>query len=286
MTPRSNLNGRVLEYLIVEALTKNRPNASLTSRAKNAQIRDLAKLTEVDPALLQELNLAANAFLTKWFVPQFQLSEQLSMTIDRLPDRNATDVTDIRLTLPTELINLSIKHNHTALKHQRPGKTPVHCGYTETSVEMQQFKQHYQTITRNFTSQAGGVKLFSDLPDALKEQTLYIPVCNLVSQFINTHASTCAPSLFEYLTGSSNYYKIIINTRTKNLTIQHFSSIRLPNTLVATPTGKYVRLIFDNGWHISIRLHNASSRVGTSPGLKFDTTALTSPIPSTVVSYL
>jgi len=163
MTTLSNLHGRVLEYLIVDSVIKTQSKTILTPNAQSAQDRDIDKPREVNPALLQQLNWATHAFLTKWLEPEFQISQQSSITIDRLPDQNQTDVTDIRITTPKDIVNLSIKHNHAALRHQRPGTTPIHCGYSRNSVEMKQFRQQYQAITKNFKIKAGEVKLFSEL---------------------------------------------------------------------------------------------------------------------------
>ncbi|WP_414520956.1 hypothetical protein [Umezakia ovalisporum] len=196
MTPRSNLHGRVLEYLITEVIIRMHPGVSLTDRAKNAQLRDASKLTELDSLLLNELTSAADVLLLKWLNPHFRLSNQASITVDRLPDQNQNDVTDIRLTSKAWTVNLSLKHNNTALRHQRPGTTPVHCGYAKNDPQMQQFRQEYLLITQEFMQHIGQAKLFAELPSALIEQHLYTPVCNLVSQFINSHASICATKLF------------------------------------------------------------------------------------------
>lgn len=286
MTPRSNLHGRVLEYLITEVIIITHPEVSLTVRANNAQLRDASKLTELNSLLLNELRLAANALLLLWLNPQFQLSQQPSITVDRLPDQNNKNVTDICLILPAQSVNLSLKHNHTALRHQRPGTTPVHCGYSKNSAQMQQFKQEYLAITQQFRQHIGQATLFRQLPPDLKEQHLYTPVCNLVSQFINNHADACSTNLFEYLVGDVNYYKIIVNTHTQTLIIQHFAAIQMPTNVIATVSKQYVFLSFDNGWEISMRLHNASGQLKKSPGLKFDTTALKNPLTATIIPYV
>ncbi|MBD2057801.1 HaeIII family restriction endonuclease [Oculatella sp. FACHB-28] len=285
MTPLSNLHGRVLEYLIVEEIIKIQPGITLTQRAKSAQDRDVDKLREINPTLLQQLNWATYALLSKWLEPQFHVSKQAPITIDRLPDQNQTDVTDIRITLPGDTVNLSIKHNHAALRHQRPSTTPIHCGYPRNSLEMQQFKQQYQEITRSFMLQTGQAEFFADLPYPLIEQSLYTPVCDLVAQFINAHSHVCTSNLFEYLVGSKDYYKIIVDTHTQKLKIHHFASIQAPTSLTAIVNRQYVELTLNNGWQIAMRLHTASSRLKKSPSLKFDTKALTSLLPGTIVSY-
>ncbi|MBD2695201.1 HaeIII family restriction endonuclease [Anabaena catenula] len=286
MTPRSNLHGRVLEYLITEVLIRNHPGVSLTNRANNDQVRDASKLADLNPALLNELTLAANALLLKWLNPHFQLSDQASITIDRLPDQNKKDVTDICLTSRSWTVNLSLKHNHSALRHQRPGTTPIHCGYSKDSAQMQQFKQQYQVITQELKQHIGQANLFKELPSALIEQYLYTPVCNLVSQFITSHASTCTTHLFQYLVGDVNYYKIIVDTHAQTLSIQKFADIQMPTNVIATVNRQYVNLSFDNGWEISMRLHTASSQLKNSPSLKFDTKALNNPLTATIIPYV
>ncbi|MCM0593826.1 MAG: HaeIII family restriction endonuclease [Gloeotrichia echinulata DEX184] len=285
MTPRSNLHGRVLEYLITEVIIRTHPGVSLTVRANNAQLRDASKLTELDSLLLNELTSAADALLLKWLNPHFQLFQQPSITVDRLPDQNQNDVTDIRLTSKAWTVNLSLKHNHTALRHQRPGTTPVHCGYAKNDPQMQQFKQQYRATTQEFMQYIGQAKLFAELPPDLKEQHLYTPVCNLVSQFINSHASICATKLFQYLVGDVNYYKIIVDTNAQTLTIQQFAQIQMPTNVIATVNRQYVFLNFDNGWEISMRLHTASSQLKNYPSLKFDTKALKNPLTATIIPY-
>ncbi|MDV3002658.1 MAG: hypothetical protein N5P05_004313 (plasmid) [Chroococcopsis gigantea SAG 12.99] len=285
MTPLSNLHGRVLEYLIVEAIIRAYPRPVLTNGAKSGQQRDCGKLKDVNPNLLQQLNRATNAFLVQWLEPQFLISRQASLIIDRLPDQNQTDVTDIRIGLPGETINLSIKHNNVALRHQRPGTTPIHCGYAKSSTEMEQFKQQYKAIAENFTLQTGQAQLFAELPHILIEELLYAPVCHLVAEFINIHSPDCAPALFQYLVGSKDYYKIIIDTNARKLTIQHFNYLAAPSSVNALVRKQYVDLTFDNGWEITMRLHTASSRLTGSPSLKFDTKALNNYLASTIVSY-
>jgi len=284
MTLLSNLHGRVLEYLITEEIIRTNSCINLTSRAIHDQSRDTTKSSNIDPLLLAELKHAANGIISRWLEPQFKLSQQSSVTLDRLPDQNQLDVTDIRLTLSSKTINLSIKHNHAALRHQRPGTTPVHCGFPKKSLEMQQFRQKYKVITHQFIRQAEQETLFSKLPSGLIEQHLYTPICDLVGQFINSHSSTCSTTLFQYLVGAFDYYKIIVNTRDRKFEIQDFSSLNLPSAVVPMVSKQYVYLHFNNAWRIKMRLHTASSQIRNSPSLKFDTSLVT-PVSATILSY-
>ena len=137
MSNLSNLNGRVLEYLITEAIAKSSSSVKLTTRANEFQRRDVAKLKEVDPRLITKLNSAVQTLQRCWIEPRFVVSKQKTVAVDRLPDQNKNDVTDIRLTSEEWTISLSMKHNHSALKHQRPRTTPIHCGFTKGDSQLE-----------------------------------------------------------------------------------------------------------------------------------------------------
>jgi len=286
MTNLSNLHGRLLEYLIVEEILKINSSAKLTRRAFESQNRDFLKLEAIDRSLLQKLRLAAKSVSQGWLDPRFGISTRKSLEIDRLPDsNNHSDVTDIRLSLGLEILNLSIKHNHTALRHQRPRKTPVHCGYAQNSNEMRTFSREYRAITSQFTQQVRGYKLFRDLPESWVYDFLYSPVCDLVCEFININSEECAMKLFQYLVGAINYYKVIIRTQNEEIEIQEFGKTEYPKKVKASVSRQYIYLDFSNDWKIRMRLHTASSRIESSPSLKFDTGAISISVPTLLIPY-
>ena len=287
MTRFSDLHGRLLEYLIVEALMKLDPQIQLSEKAKGDQLRDSSKGDQVKSDLLNNLSHAAETIVNDWLYPKFLLLDVSDKEIDRLPDQNKSDVTDIRLMTETKIINLSIKHNHTALKHQRPRTTPQHCGFTEQSTESKYFKQQYQEITNYFISSIGNYKQFNQLPEGSIESQLYIPVCKLVRNFINTNSDNCADQLFRYFIGDRNYYKIIVNSGLKEIQIQEFNSLSIssPMNVLAEIEKQYVTLNFDNNWEIKMRLHTASSKIKVSPDLKFDTKLVNSNVSYEILTY-
>ncbi|HIK40440.1 hypothetical protein [Thermoleptolyngbya sp. M55_K2018_002] len=152
MTNLSNLHGRLLEYLIVEDIMRVNSYAKLTDQAIESQKRDYPKLETVDKRLLQKFRLAAKTLSQLWLESKFSISTRKEIKIDRLPDKNNnSDVTDIRLFSEEGNINLSIKHNHMALRHQRPRTTPTHCGYTKNSNEIIYFSINYiKSLTHSF----------------------------------------------------------------------------------------------------------------------------------------
>jgi len=172
---------------------------------------------------------------------------------------------------------LSIKHNHKALKHQRPPTTAERCGFLSKSTEDRIFRKQYEDITDIFLEQA-----WEQFPEATKfneikkrqndfiNKKLYLPVCNHVANFINSHCkeSRNIIALFTFLVGKTDFYKII--DFTNEIHIYKFHEIDLPQSVKAETSGdSYVKLYFSNGWVISMRLHTAASNLGKS--LKFDT---------------
>jgi hypothetical protein len=274
----SNFNGRLLEYLIVEALMRLNTQLKLSARATQDQSRDLLKsdeLLETNSIKWNKLNDAAYKIINNWLFFKFPLLANTSdLKIDRLPDRNGLDITDIKLTSGTQVINLSIKLNHNATKHQRPPTTPEHYGFINTDTESINFTSQYNQIINNFIGNNTHQR-FNQIPKKLRESTLFIPVCELVEEFINTNSNRCANNLFQSLVGDRDYYKIIVNSNLRSKKIQFqkfdFSLISVPTNVIAkTVKQNYIQLNFNNNWEIQMRLHNSATNIGGSPPLKFD----------------
>ena len=275
----SDKQGRALEYVIVEEITKKMPQnkGRLTRSARIDQDREKAKF-EACSFELQKNYKKFPEIVFEWLKNNFQIDLH-SITIDRLSDTHGKkgDVTDIRIYINEKVINLSIKHKHKALKHQRPPTTAVRCGFPPKSIQDNIFRKQYEDITDIFLEQARDM-----FPEATKfneikkiqndfiNKNLYLPVCNHVADFINSHCK--APrnviELFTFLVGKTNFYKII--DFRDEIHIYKFYEIKLPESVKAeTYQDSYVILYFSNGWVISMRLHTAASILGKS--LKFDT---------------
>ncbi len=179
---------------------------------------------------------------------------------------------------------LSIKHNHSAIKHQRPGALVVNqCGFLKNSPEDLTYKVEYGKIRVNFlnhlVSSQINVTEFKEIekiqPNFIKQQ-LYNPMCNLVCNFLNNHVSSNkihAQHFFTFLTGTTEYYKIIVDEN--KIQIYEFLTASPVTSLYADIRGdSYVDVSFSNNWVISMRLHTAAKKIkGIS--LKFDSQLLT-----------
>jgi len=188
-------------------------------------------------------------------------------------------------------LNLSVKHNHFALKHQRPSTTAIRCGFAPKSKEDLEFRKDLGNITGAFI-----INSSKDYPDAtlfneIKSQSptyinknLYFPVCNLISGFINKYSDRInVVTLFKFLVGDTDFYKV--TAFKKQIVIEEFARLQKPTSVTTRLKGdSYIILNFSNGWDISLRLHTASSKIGKNPSLKFDTLLINSDMPSKYIN--
>lgn len=286
---RSNQQGRALEYAIVEEIIRNLPSnqVTLSSRTLQDQQRDYSKYISLPENLITRYQKGAICLLG-WLETEFSISQHL-IEIDRLPDKssNQGDVTDIRISSNSFCINLSIKHNHQALKHQRPASTAQHCGYTKASLEDINFRKNYHQIIQNFMGLYREYNLFRDLEQSAIFEFLYTPICLLVSESISTLCQSAlnANHLFTFLTGNTDFYKVILPAQQDCIKIQKFIHIPPVESVLAASDRNYVYLEFSNGWDMALRLHTASSRIQPNPSLKFDTQPAKISVPEQILKF-
>jgi hypothetical protein len=287
MENNSNRNGRALEFAIVDNLLKKISNSVPLNNTQSYQERDQNKFNELSDSQKIYFNTSADSILS-WLERKVDLNSQ-SISIERMSDDSSKkgDVTDIRIILSNNIINLSIKHNHLALKHQRPSALAIQCGFAKKSPEDSKYRHFYETTTKDFLNRSMLLKNdainFSDIigvqPDFINKQ-LYNPVCNLVCNFLNTHVANSprnAEHFFSFIKGTTDFYKI--NVSHKKIDIYEFALLPPVTSLHAKIKGdSYVDVSFSNDWVISMRLHTASSRIeGIS--LKFDSQLLNMVVP-------
>lgn len=190
-------------------------------------------------------------------------------------------------------IGLSCKHNHTAVKHSRLSDVN---DFGESWFGIPCSKQYFDDIIPIFSELREMKKhgiYWRDIKD--KEKKYYIPI---LQAFINelyrldeSKSEIIPESLLKYLLGSYDFYKIITIDNKKTTQVQCFNIngtlnrnsgkvkplIKIPKLpmpyrifdISFKPNSNNTIIItLDNGWTISMRIHNASSLV--EPSLKFD----------------
>ena len=271
---KSNDNGRVLEYLIVNEIIKVfGSKVSLSENTIREQKRDFDKVPGVKENVIKNMKLST-VKITTWIK---SIVTYNNLLVERLIDGEGTngDVTDIRISYGEEVLNLSIKHNHMALKHQRPMSTPQHFNFNKGSEIDVDFRKEYLLILEKFRNHVLSYKpnivLYKEVVDVIPE-LLYLPICELVSKFINKHGVETSKSndYLKFLVGNTNFKKVIVFP---NSTIKIMSFDNIPQshkTSSIVKNNSHVEVDFNNGIVLSMRLHTASSRFSQN-SLKFDT---------------
>ena len=196
-------------------------------------------------------------------------------------------------------IGLSIKHNHTAVKHSRLSHV---LDFGKEWYGIPCSKQYWDDITPIFNmlnqEKSRGTN-WSDLND--KENDVYVPLLQAFLDEVNRkyrNENDIAIKLFEYLVGIKDYHKIVSND-SKRITLIHTFNLHgtlnqpsrikvsafevpvaeTPTEIIAMRFKKgsktTVEIYMDNGWAFSFRIHSASTRV--QPSLKFDVQFISTP---------
>ena len=189
-------------------------------------------------------------------------------------------------------IGLSCKHNHTAVKHSRLSAT-IDFGDSWLGIPCSQ--NYFDEITPLFDEllelRRRG-ELWRNIRD--KEERFYAPLLEAFMRELQRlyHENPEVPErLLHYLLGRNDFYKVITHDRRRVTQVMAFNIYGTLNrnsgrerSIVNVPQLTMPRRFFDisfkpdsqntilvtcdNGWTVSMRIHNASSRV--EPSLKFD----------------
>ena len=208
------------------------------------------------------------------------------------------DVVCIRGTNGWE-IGLSCKHNHHAVKHSRLSAT-IDFGAEWLGIPCS--KEYFDTVTpifnelRNMRESAVAnnepLPLWNDIPD--KAERYYIPILRAFLKELENLAQNNneVPSrLIKYLLGRYDFYKVITDDRHRTTRVEAINiagtlnqAVKGHRSIVDTsklklPTRFYhmdfvpgsdnkLEIVCDEGWALTMRIHNASSKI--EPSLKFD----------------
>ena len=251
------------------------------------QIRDGAKLAACKPAIRSRIEQVAPR-VVKWIEQQ---TEPLpGLLVERLGD-SANEVADIRILRGTaEALSVSMKFNHSALRHQRPYSLAMACGFTKGSTQDLQHRAGMSRAIQPLVSDAKktGITEFRQLANATRTR-MYADVVDTCAQSVqkwSSDASTKVPrELFQFIVCPGlGFYKVIAAKKVgAPVLVQDFRKIDMPTTVAISRIDQYLLLKFDNGWEIHMRLHSASSDICTNGGqisLKFDALRKLGAIPS------
>ena len=307
-------NGKAFEYACADALFRMLSSTQEVVIDDSPQLQTAKDFYDnADLELMQNITSAADAAtrVIERLEPQLSYPEgntplHISLQSDAAGQRgDVRDVLCLRSQNGWE-IGLSCKHNHHAVKHSRLsgridfGKEwfDIPCSY-----------QYFQEVGRVFDDlseirESGRVQetpaLWADIDD--KATRYYRPVLNAfmdeLRRLDDANPGLVPERLIRYLIGRNDFYKVIADesrgfTRIEAVNIngtlnqpsgRHTPLIRVP--LLRMPNRIYnidykdgsdntIHIVLNEGWEISMRIHNASSRV--EPSLKFDVNLISLP---------
>lgn len=306
-------NGKAFEYACLKALNKNLSETQEISIEETEAFKTAKdKYDTAENALRSKLDKAAEAAVRvilrlepQLLYPNNNVPLFLSIQTDAAGiGGDVRDVLCMRRQNQWE-IGLSCKHNHHAVKHSRLSDTidfgkewfDIPCSQQYFSEVVPLFNE-LRTM-RDEAKEQGSEALWSDIAD--KAERYYIPILQSFMDELKrlADANESIPErLINYLIGRNDFYKVIADdthqfTRVEAVNIAgtlnkissgHTSMVNIAR--VHLPKRFYhigfkpnsentIEVICDEGWNVSMRIHNASSKV--EPSLKFDVNLISTP---------
>lgn len=312
MTTASNDRGRAYEYawisILEEELGKKRPVEVVDNSSLEANKH--AWLT-MPTATQQTYLISAKSVIQQLMDIEPLMIEDpkdlLTLAFQNDSVGTQGDVRDIvmrRDSLNWE-VGLSIKHNHEAVKHSRLSHR-LDFGKEWFGVPCS--NEYWNAVKPLFdwlkAERAKGTK-WSEIPD--KDTLVYVPLLNAFMDEVQRAYSIdkeIPRKMVEYLIGVYDYHKVISRDSKRVTELRSFnlhgtlskglessgSAIDIPVTnlpselksLEFKPGSKNTVLMdLNNGWKLSFRIHNASSKV--EPSLKFDVQFVSMPSSITII---
>ncbi|WP_160683616.1 HaeIII family restriction endonuclease [Clostridium sp. C2-6-12] len=194
-------------------------------------------------------------------------------------------------------IGLSCKHNHSAVKHSRLSPS-IDFGQMWFGIPCS--NEYFEEITPMFDElrELKSKKvLWREIEN--KEERYYIPLLKAfmkeLKRLDSENPNIIPKRLLSYLLGLNDFYKVITDDKRKVTKVQVYSlygtlnraagrirpQVKIPQLVMPErffnidfkpSSGNTVHVVCDGGWTISMRIHNASSKV--EPSLKFDVNLL------------
>lgn len=296
-------NGKAFEYACLLTAYNRLHNNQNVAIQESAQYNTAKQFfLNLNEETQEKMMLAAKAAMRillrlepqLWYASN-DVESLLTLSIQADREGQGGDVRDvlfIRRNIDWE-IGISCKHNHLAVKHSRLSRR-INFGEQWVSVSCsQEYFNRINPIFDDLEEKKQRGLLWSEIED--KENAVYVPILNaFMSELIKIeeeNGEVVPARLMEYLIGNNDFYKIIAIDNNRTTAIQpfningdlnrsagnvrpesrvpliplpsHFFDIRLKDNSRNT-----VILTCDEGWTVSFRIHNASSRV--EPSLKFD----------------
>lgn len=292
--------GKAFEYACVKSLTKVLKESQEVYAISNNAMRNASKFYEqFDSETQVKLDKAADAATEVLIQMEPMLlgsdsDKPLILILQEDVKGQGGDVRDIvAMREGSEWeVGMSCKHNHSAVKHSRLSDK-LDFGKEWFSIPCS--KDYFNEIGPMFSElrdmKSIGMK-WNDISE--KGELYYKPLLNAfikeLKRLDSDNPGTIPERLLWYLLGKNDFYKVIADDNQKATIVQAFSlqgslnkpagktkplhvpQINLPSKIhdisFKEGSNSTINIACDKGWTISMRIHNASSKV--EPSLKFD----------------
>lgn len=307
--------GKAYEFACLSALEeylRDRTNGSVTVvdsaayRTAKASF-DKAKQEGASNNLMRAARASARVILR--LEPQLEYGDDnLSMVIQTDAQGITGDVRDVVCIRGANgwQIGISCKHNHHAVKHSRLSDTIdfgaewfcIPCSDEYFNAVVPLFSELRQ-LKASAIASGTELPLWCDIPD--KVEKYYIPILNAflaeLQKLANTHPEV-PRKLIEYMLGRYDFYKVITDDRHETTRVEAINiagtlnrpanghrsivdvaKIKLPSRFYhmgfVPNSDNKIEIVCDEGWALSMRIHNASKTI--EPSLKFDVQLISLP---------
>lgn len=307
VSTKSNDQGRAYEYAWIQTLYKVLTKLRKTKIVENSSLIANEKAWSImDEDMQETFMISARAAINTVLELEPKLSEvdndELTLEFQKDGEGVKGDVRDIvikRKNIKWE-VGLSIKHNHDAVKHSRLSHK---LDFGNEWFEIPCSEEYWRAVGPIFEilkqEKKNGTK-WSEIEN--KGQKIYIPLLQAFIDEVNRSNKKndgMPRKMIEYLIGIKDYYKVVSKDG-RNLTMIHTFNmhdtlnkpaknkisaitvpvVKLPTRLVILEfkpdSDNTVEMYLDNGWQLSFRIHNASTKV--EPSLKFDIQFISMPM--------
>lgn len=308
--PTQTINGKAFEYALLKEFLERLKTITTVLVEENTPFNTAKKYFDnFDEKEQSHYSLVASFAVNFLLDIEPRLSNgisdkdilQLEIVADKLGQNgDVRDVLAIRSFQKWE-IGISAKNNHRAVKHSRLSNDidfgqkwlNVPCNLTY----FEEIKPIFDNLAKLRTTSKATQKW-----DTLGNYhtSVYIPILDAFKKELlrldKDNPGIVAERLVEYLIGNQDFYKVIKGKNkveiqaynlhgTLNLPFQNIkpkakvSKLKLPNRLIEIvyqdDSDTTLLVTLNEGWQISFRIHNASSRI--EPSLKFDINLVSAP---------
>ena len=176
---------------------------------------------------------------------------------------------------------ISVKNRHTAIKHSRLSEK-IDFGNQWFGVPVSSnYKSQIAPIFTELKKRQTQRQDWKDIKDKAKK--FYIPILDAfkseLTRLYDNNKKEVSKNLLHYLLGKYDFYKIVkengdISIYSFNISgsLKWGKKIPLPDQIIKIDfkedSQTTIIIVFNHGWQISFRIHNASTKI--EPSLKFD----------------